>query len=499
MAAGADGGRPLTSGPRLGRLATLVMTSETRRRGRRQAGARIGAGCGLTAVLAALALAGALAPGAAATQGDTVLVSRQSAAAGGDGADSRSFGQSASRSGRFIAFASEATNLGGPIQTGSFQANVFVYDAKKQRVELVSRRSKAAGGLGGNGDSRTTSISDDGRYVAFRTEATNLGGPISANYNVYVYDRKKDRVRLASRQSKQRGGQGADASADNPEISGDGRYVTFNSRATNLSGKVAGGGETNVFVRDLKKRRTMLASRRSAKRGGKGGNGNSFEPALAARKPIVAFQTQARNLGGPVDAAANSNIYTYDWKRKRTTLVSRAAKGGPGGNDGSDLPDLSATGRHVAFMSEATNLGGPIQTAPDDANVYIYDTKKRRPRLVSRQSKADGGQGADGRSQFPSISASGRFVAIATPATNLGGPIVAALNIYAYDSRQKRTTLVSRVSGGGPGADSGSNEPAIAGTGRFVTFISTATNLDPAAYTGGFPTPTSVYRFQLRP
>jgi hypothetical protein len=434
-----------------------------------------------------------------AVRGDSGLVSRQSAAAGGNGATDRSFSQSISRSGRFIAFATEATNLGGPIQTGAFEANVYVYDAKLQQVELVSRQSQAAGGLGANADSRTTSISFDGRYVAFRTAATNLGGPLNTTENAYVYDRKKDRVRLASRQSRRKGGQGADASADNPDISGSGRYVTYDSRATNLSGKVAGSGEDNVFVYDMRKRRTILASRRSKKRNGNGAKGNSFEPALAGRKPIVAFQTQARNLGGPIDPGAGSNIYTYDWKRKRTTLVSRAKKRGPGANDDSDLPDLSATGRHVAFLSEATNLGGPIQTAPDDANVYVYDTKKRRPRLVSRQSRADGGQGADDRSQFPTISKSGRFVAYATPATNLGGPINAPPYVYAYDTEKKRTTLVSRASAGGPGADAYSNEPAIAGTGRYVTFISPATNLDPAAYTGGIPTPTSVYRFQLLP
>lgn len=119
--------------------------------------------------------------------------------------------------------------------------------------------------------------------------------------------------------------------------------------------------------------------------------------------------------------------------------------------------------------------------------------------LVSRQSAAAGGNGADDRSFSQSISRSGRFIAFATPATNLGGPIVAPLNVYAYDSKQKGTALASRASGGGAGADAGSSEPAIAGAGRFVGFISTATNLDPAAYTGGIPTPSSVYRHQLRP
>ena len=105
-------------------------------------------------------------------KGDLRLISRQSEADGGAGADGRSFGASASDDGRFVAFASEATNL-GVHANGSFETSVYVYDFKRRAVETVSRESDL--GLGADGDSRDEEISGNGRFVAFRTDAKNLG------------------------------------------------------------------------------------------------------------------------------------------------------------------------------------------------------------------------------------------------------------------------------------------------------------------------------------
>ena len=139
-------------------------------------------------------------------KGDLRLVSRQSEADGGAGANSWSYGPSVSDDGRFVAFRSEATNL-GIYASGSFETTVYVYDFKQRRVETVSRESNF--GLGADGDSREEQISGNGRFVVFRTDAKNLGGPIVADENIYVYDRRTDSVELISRRSTRRGGGGA--------------------------------------------------------------------------------------------------------------------------------------------------------------------------------------------------------------------------------------------------------------------------------------------------
>ena len=430
-------------------------------------------------------------------KGDLELVSRQSDADGGAGANSWSYGSSLSDDGRFAAFRSEATNL-GVYASGSFETTVYVYDFEKRTVETVSRESNL--GLGADGDSREEQISGNGRFVVFRTDAKNLGGPIVADENVYVYDRRTDRVELISRRSAKAGGEGADQNSDGPSISANGRYVSFQTRSTNLGGPITDDGYTNVYVRDRKKERTFLVSRRS--KGGRGGKDDSFEPSIAPRAPVVVFESQARNLGGPIKPTASANVYAHDWSTRRTTLISRRSNRGSGVNDHADVPDVSANGRYVLFETPATNLGGPVLPAPDRINLYLHDRRTGSTKLVSRQSKGAGGEGADGSATSASLSNSGRYVTFQTDATNLGGPIMSSLNSYVYDRERERATLVSRAGGGGPGANEYAGEPAIAGDGRFVAFYTPADNIDPPgqpAYHGNFPAATNVYRFQFAP
>ena len=122
--------------------------------------------------------------------------------------------------------------------------------------------------------------------------------------------------------------------------------------------------------------------------------------------------------------------------------------------------------------------------------------------LVSRQSKGAGGRARTPPPPTPSLSNSARFVAFQTGATNLGGPIASSLNSYVYDRERQRVTLVSRASGGGPGANDYAGEPSIAGNGRFVAFYTPADNIDPPgepAFHGNLPANTNIYRFQFAP
>jgi Tol biopolymer transport system component len=440
------------------------------------------------AVLAALAAAPALG-----ANGDLQLGSRQSAADGGAGANSWSAGGALSANGRFLAFMSEANNL--DVEDGF--RSIYVYDFRKRVVENVSRASNF--GPPSDGDDVDPQVSANGRFVAFETDATNLGGPTQDSDNIYVYDRKLDQVELVSRQSASVGGQGADGESSNPTISASGRYVAFTSRAANLGGPINNGPfEANVYVYDRKQDRVFLGSRRS--NNGKGGNEASYDPVLAPSAPIVVFSSQSRNLGGPVNNDQfESNVYAYNWRAKTTELVSRRSNRGKGANASANVADVSGKARHVLFTTEAGNLGGPIKNVPDGASIaYLHDRKTGRTTLVSR--RANDGPAANGFVGLPVISDSGRHIAYDTSATNLGGPTQAAGNVYVYDRKTKRLKLASRGTRGGPGADESSYAPAIAGARPFVIFTTAADNIDPPgqpAYHGNFPPATSVYRFQF--
>jgi Tol biopolymer transport system component len=424
--------------------------------------------------LALTLVLGALAAGAAAAAPTTKLVSRQGKAAGGLAGDDSSSDPSISANGRFVAFSTAADNLGGPIDTDV--DNVYVYDRKLKKVQLISRRSRGAGGAGGNDQSFLPVISASGRFVAFETAADNLGGPLDTDVtNVYVYDRERKKVELVSRRSRGAGGAGADGPSAIPAISANGRYVAFQTSADNLGGPVDTGVE-NVYVYDRKRDKAQLISRRA---GGAGGDGNSANPSLSGSGRLVAFQTDADNLGGPVDDSVQ-NVYVYDRERRKVQLVSRRSQGagGEGADDSSGSPGISASGRLVAFETDADNLGGP---AEDVGNIYVYDRERKRVQLVSRRSQGVGGAGAEDDSDDPVLSADGRFVAFETDADNLGGPpnpANTADDAYVYDRKRKRVELVGRASGkNGEGCDEDCDDTSISASGRFVALEVFADNL----------------------
>ncbi len=378
----------------------------------------------------------------------TLLISRQSKSQGGAGADGFSFSPSISASGRYIAYETGADNLGGPTNDVT---NIYRYDTKRQKTLLISRQSKSQGGNGADESSYNASISASGRYIAFRTYADNLGGPANDVFNIYRYDTKRQKTLLISRRSKSQGGTGGDDDSESPSISASGRYISYATYASNLGGLVF--DDANVYRYDTKRQKTLLIPRQSKSQGGDAADDFSFSPSISASGRYIAYHTDADNLGGPVNDAVR-NIYRYDTKRQKTLLISRQSKsqGGAGGDTSSYDPSISASGRYIAYETNADNLGGP---ANDTINIYRYDTKRQKTLLISRQSKSQGGAGADGFSFSPSISASGRYIAYHTDADNLGGPANDVFNIYRYDTDAKKTALISRQSksqGGAGGA-----------------------------------------------
>jgi Tol biopolymer transport system component len=418
-------------------------------------------------LVASTGIAAALSAAPPAGKPRTILVSRQSAAKGGEAGNASSESPVVSASGRFAAFSSEATNLGG---TPGVDRNAYLYDRRRKRLVFIARHNRS--GAKADGENVVQAISDDGRYAAFATDATNLGGPITPGVaNVYVYDRVRERIALVSRRSARAGGAGGNDDSFDADISGNGRFVAFTSQATNFGGATV----QSVYSYDRERRRLELASRASRAAGGAPADGESGEPEISAAGRFVAFQTEADNLGG--DVADVQNIYVYDRKRKRVRVVSRqGGTGGAGVDADAEHPAISGNGRFASFRTQASNLGGPAMPGVD--NVYLYDRKALRVQLVSRR----GDVGADAVSYESSLDHRGRFVAFDTEATNLGGGIQALQNVYLFDRKTKRTTLLSRRSGrSGAPADDDSLDPHVSRGGRFVGFQSSGGNLSPAA------------------
>jgi Tol biopolymer transport system component len=243
-----------------------------------------------------------------------------------------------SANGRFVAFESTATNLVGGDTNGV--QDIFVHDRRTKKTTRVSRRSN---GVQGNGESRDPVISADGRYVAFESDATNLvGGDTNGVSDVFVHDRK---TRKTTRVSRRSNGVQGDGPSEDASISADGRYVAFESDATNLV-----VGDTNfsqdIFVHDRKTRQTTRVSRRS---NGVQADDGSNDPVISANGRFVAFESTATNLVVG-DTNNRQDIFVHDRASGKTTRVSRRSNGVQA-NDDTEGASISANGRWVTFTA----------------------------------------------------------------------------------------------------------------------------------------------------
>jgi len=328
-------------------------------------------------------------------------VERVSVDNSGDEGDGSSSYPSINSGGRYVAFQSNATNLVTGDINGS--RDVFVYDRDTGEIERISVDNS---GVQGDGSSGSPSISSDGRYVAFQSNATNLvTGDINGSRDVFVYDRDTDEVERVSVNNL--GVQG-DSNSEEPSISSDGRYVAFYSNATNLV-----AGDTNsrydVFVYD---RNTHTAERVSLNNSSVQGDGSSNYPSISSDGLYVTFQSSATNLVTG-DTNGSQDVFVYD---RDTDTIERVSidNSGVEGNGGSSYPSISSDGRNVAFRSYATNLVTGDTNATVDVFVYDRETGK-----IERVSVDNSGYEGDFASYAPSISSNDHYVAFYSDATNL--------------------------------------------------------------------------------
>jgi Tol biopolymer transport system component len=366
-----------------------------------------------------------------------------------------------SADGRFIAFASTATNLvqGG----GSGTSAVYLYDVA---AATTVRASVDSGGTPANGYSDAPAISGDGRYVVFESVADNLvAGDSNGFYDIFVHDMQTGATTRVSVDSS-----GAQANGQNsmPAISADGRYVAFRSLATNL---VAGdtNGVFDVFVHDRQTGSTVIASVDSA---GVEGNAPSLRPSLSADGRFLAFYSDATNLVA-LDSNGVGDVFLRDLQAGTTVSVT-ADPNWVVGNQRSFAPSVSGDGRYVAFLSDATNL-----VASDTNGVTDVFVRDMQTGTITRCSVDSSGLQAQSAAGAPSLSSDGRYVAFDSPSRSLvSGDTNSASDVFVHDLQTAATTRASVDSLGGQG-NGDSTGPSISTGGAHIAFASSASNLVP--------------------
>ncbi|MEW6996885.1 thrombospondin type 3 repeat-containing protein [Colwelliaceae bacterium BS250] len=368
-------------------------------------------------------------------------------------------GNAVSSDGRYVAFHSEANNLDAADTDD--RRDIYVYDRQSDTVELVSKNTA---GVKGNGKSIYPTMSDDGRFVAFHSESTNLDvADTDTLPDIYVYDRQSDTVELVSKSTAGVKGNGW---SSYPSLSGDGRYVAFRSHSTNLD---AADTDTagHIYLYDRQDEVIELVSKNKAGVKGNRGSTTSF---ISGDGRYVTFSSSSTNLDA-ADTDTREDIYVYDRQDDVLELVSKSTAGVKGNYD-SRKPSISADGRYVAFYSMATNFDAADTVIGHD--IYVYD---RQDDVLELVSKNTAGVVGNGPSLYHSISGDGRYVAFSSSANNLDATDTDDVrDIYVYDRQDDVLELVSKNTAGVKGNDI-SYYPAISDDGSVVVFSSLSSNL----------------------
>ncbi len=338
-----------------------------------------------------------------------------------------------SADGRYVAFSSLATNL-DPGDTDGYY-DVYVFDRFTDTIEFISKPIIGFYGVGWTGK---PSISDNGRYIAFNSEDMHLV-PNDINgmgYDVFIYDRENKNMEILTNQW---GGGGS------PCISGNGQYVAFST--------VSGGYRLYNRINAT----SIIMPMDSA-----------MNFSLSTDGRYVAFQSSDSDLVSN-DTNSKEDIFVYD---RETALIEIVSIGSLGiGNNDSRNPSISADGRYVAFESNASNL-----IANDTNNckdIFVYD---RINDTIDIASVNPNGILGNGTSSYPSISGDGRYVTFQSSASNLiANDYNGYDDIFVYDRINNTINVASKDSSNYLGI-ANSIIPAISKNGKYVTFMSWATN-----------------------
>jgi Tol biopolymer transport system component len=380
-----------------------------------------------------------------------------------DGGDPSSFSvePAVTPNGRYVAFHSAADDLRTAPANGDQE--VYVRDMKTGVTELVSRTPE---GNEGDSFSRYASLSANGRWVAFESDATDLAAGGGSGVDVFVADRQTGEVSLVSA-----GFDGSPpddvSSAYGSVLSGNGRYLVFQSLATNLVEGVETNTYRQIYMKDLRTGTVTLVSR-DRDDPLVGASGTCVDPSISPNGRFVVYSCNSANLV-PGDSNGQSHVYVYDARRGTTARVSETAEGVLG-SSGSFDPVISNNGRWVAFYTYAANLTFPHTMGASDA--VLAD---RKTGAIVNMSASAGLM----NSYSTAISASGKVVVFYSEKSSLvGGDGNGTGDVFRFHpATGDRTRLSVNAAGVEGDGYSYMYAPSLASNGRFLAIASDADNL----------------------
>ncbi len=390
------------------------------------------------------------------------------------------------------------TTVGGT--SGNTGSLTVVTPTNSTGAELVTRVPTSLSPLAASGSLQTDRrmVSDDGRYVAFTSNSSRIvAGQTDTNAanDVFLWDRQTSAVTLVSHAF------GLPATAGNagntfPEISGDGRYIVYASDASNLVAADT-NNRSDVFLYDATTGLNTLVSRSVA--GTDTANGHSNRPIISRDGRYLAYQSAATNLvAGQIEGNPDFDIFIYDRVAGTSAIVTHAPGSlvtTAGAAESNKSYAFNTDGRWLVYQSKSTNLVAGITDANNGDDVFLYETATGANTLVSHTSSSTTTASAfslpSGAS--PQISPDGAYVAFLSTATK------STSDLFLYARATGVVTLVSHAAGtpvtaASNGASTSDNVFSFSADGRYLAYISSSSDLV-ADISKTIPFSGDVYRY----
>ncbi len=410
------------------------------------------------------------------SQGEILLVSRSTS---GDFGNGSSHGPCISADGRYVAFSSPSSNFVEG-DSGEYETDTDIFRKDMETGEIILCSASSTGERGNIG-SEKPSISADGRYVAFESYSSNfVPGDNNDSTDIFRKDLATGELLCCSTSAS---GEVGDANSELPSLSANGRYVAFQSSSGNLIPEDLVIHERGVdfiwdhlYRKDLQSGDILHCFPNSAI-GEIDAAGGS--PSISTDGRYIAFNAGASGLITSGSTNEYSSIVRKDFETGEISGCSRSSSGEEA-NGSCTSAMISADGRFVAFESDASNL-----TSADNEGIYNIYRKDLETGDITCCSTSTDGVMANHHCGDPSISSDGRYVTFFTASTNLGyrNRLGERRNVYRKDNLTGDITLCSCSAS--KEAGSGTSEyPAISADGRYVVFESDSDNLvddDPGA------------------
>ncbi|MGA1835755.1 cell wall-binding repeat-containing protein [Herbiconiux sp. 11R-BC] len=411
---------------------------------------------------------GAVAPAAAPAPGENQLVSISNTTPPVPG-DNVSDQPSISADGRYIAFASKASNLTSISPDRVRQ--VYLRDTVTGTTRLLSA---TRAGIAGDGPSSSPSISADGSLVAFVSQATNLYPASGSTSQVLLWSAITGTTEVVS-VTNDSAPQMENGGAATAVLSADGKTVAWSSDSTNLTPEKT-WGVLQVFVRDLVTRSTTLASRDNTVTPVAGSGWNAVSPTISGDGKAIAFITLAQLTATP---NAHLGIYIRDRARDTLELASTNATGTAGLDHDAMNPTLSGSGRYLAFSSGASDAVVAPANNGGVQGVFVRDlqagTTKAGSLDVTHSALAGG--------TSPTLSPDGTLLTFVSNDRHIVSdgasfpPGVA--QVYKTELATGNSILISSEGSPTVAGAADSSNPVLSGDGTRVTYASLAANLSP--------------------